>query len=219
MWVEAATCFGGLEIGRWWQISRQEYDKSYSDCFRKAESLEKILPNCIAVEELDEDSTLVTFSRIKSDQDEQTQYIFSFIPGEEVNNFEVSWKGTDPNNLISIGRHLISLKPDGDEIIINYNSQIDLTMKGRAIEGHENLMAKLNTEVFENAIALLQDEEAEMADEKSQLDEVIQNAEDAVMELEHEAEEAAASGFLGGAQMWGWIALGVIVLILIVFFR
>lgn len=53
----------------------------------------------------------------------------------------------------------------------------------------------------------------------TEFEKALHKAEDAVMELEHEAEEAAAKGFLGGAQMWGILALGVLIVILLIFFR
>ena len=56
-------------------------------------------------------------------------------------------------------------------------------------------------------------------DQDTQLEKALHKAEDAVLELEHEAEEAAATGFLGGAQMWGLIALGLLIVVLLIFFR
>jgi hypothetical protein len=38
-------------------------------------------------------------------------------------------------------------------------------------------------------------------------------------EVEEEAEEAAVRGFLGGPQMWGLIALAIVIIALFLFFR
>jgi len=51
------------------------------------------------------------------------------------------------------------------------------------------------------------------------LEDALHEAGNAAVELEQEAEEAAAKGLLGGAQMWGWIALALLVLMLLSFAR
>ena len=43
--------------------------------------------------------------------------------------------------------------------------------------------------------------------------------EEAVKVVEERAEEAAARGFLGGPQMWGLLALAVVIVIILIFFR
>ena len=51
------------------------------------------------------------------------------------------------------------------------------------------------------------------------LEDALHEAENAAIELEQEAEEAAAKGLLGGAEMWGLIALAALALGLLVFAR
>ncbi len=51
------------------------------------------------------------------------------------------------------------------------------------------------------------------------LEDALHEAKNAAVELEHEAEEAAAKGLFGGAQMWGWIALALVAIILLIFAR
>lgn len=54
--------------------------------------------------------------------------------------------------------------------------------------------------------------EKNIEEKKDVVNEALLQAEDVATDLEHEAEEAAARGFLGGPQMWGWLALAVVII-------
>lgn len=79
----------------------------------------------------------------------------------------------------------------------------------------------LASQLFEAIADKVKKEKLPMTDKEkeAELEKAMHKAEDAVLELEQEAEGAAAKGFLGGAQGWGLIALGILVLALLIFYR
>ena len=60
---------------------------------------------------------------------------------------------------------------------------------------------------------------AEKVGSMDEFAEVEHKVEAAVTEVEERAEVAAARGFLGGAQMWALIALAVVIVVMLIFFR
>nr|WP_321457269.1 hypothetical protein [uncultured Cohaesibacter sp.] len=57
-----------------------------------------------------------------------------------------------------------------------------------------------------------------MKNELPEFDDVLNEAKNPVEKLEVEAEGAAAKGFLGGAQSWALIGLGIIIVVLLIFY-
>ncbi|WP_373237045.1 SRPBCC domain-containing protein [Cohaesibacter celericrescens] len=186
--------------------------------FQDPKLLEKVVPNCHSMVELETNLFLATMDRL-TNRDQQIQYHFRFSRGENNNQFVLSFKGVEPEALVLSGRHIIYLKPDQGATILTYHSTIELSKMGRESAVDPSKIFSKASEIFDNVADTLQPKDKAMTKTDSKLDDAINKTENAVVELELEAEEAAATGFLGGAQMWGWIAVAILALVLLVFFR
>ena len=181
--------------------------------------LKEVMPTCTAMETIEPNTFIASVQRIGR-PDEKIQYLFRFIPGETENEFVLHWSGTEPEALISFGKHNITLTKDNAQTtILRHHSTVQLTEKGQKSISDPGAVIALVNQLFDNVADLLQKEDNRVKKNSPDFDDVLHEAEDPILELEHEAEEAAATGFLGGAQMWGWIALAIFILILLIFFR
>ena len=183
--------------------------------FENPDLFKRCLPGCSAIETLHPGNYLATVTRINGTM-EETQYLFKYTPGEDKNAFTMTWRGTDASNLMSHGEHQIRLLQNGKTTILAHHSSVELTKRGKECAIDPGKIMTPLTHLFENIVDQLKNDpdKTDVKDEG-----LLAKAEDAVVEMEHEAEEAAATGFLGGAQMWGWIAFGILILVLIFVFE
>lgn len=186
--------------------------------FEDPERFKKCLPGCIEIEELEPGSYLATVARIGRPET-QVQYLFRIEPGGDLNHFSISWQGTDPSALMTNGKHIISLSPGQGATILSHHSSVELSKNGKEAKVTSSALIAPLTQLFDNVVDRLKQESAESSILPKAEPGILSRAEDAVIELEHEAEEAAARGFLGGAVSWGWIALAILVLLLLIFFE
>ena len=122
----------------------------------------------------------------------------------------------------------VALTEDGDDTIMRYDVKAQVGGKlaqlgARLIDATAKQMADQFFRTFAERVGGAPVEEA--ADEKETLVEraehAVEGAAHEVADIAHEAEErvegAAARGWLGGPQMWGLLALAVVVIAIIIF--
>ncbi|MCT4657229.1 MAG: SRPBCC domain-containing protein [Cohaesibacter sp.] len=128
---------------------------------------------------------------------------------------------TGAESYVPEGNAHFTMTPEPDGTVIAHQMTLVLNPKlaeSQTEAGHGLLFMRNLIEHFSDTLRnqigdLMSNSDPNVNDK---FEEALHKAEDAVMELEQEAETAAAKGFWGGAQMWGWIALAAIVLLLMV---
>ncbi|WP_119309680.1 hypothetical protein [Cohaesibacter haloalkalitolerans] len=177
------------------------------------------LQNCIETEQLSQDTVLAKI--VSSTLDGQiVHYIFRFIDQDpDLPYLEVDWQGTDPHALMPKGHHRIWFRKEGRTTIMKIESELHTTLNGKLVFNDPEKTNAIMSDYFSRFVdEFNHPKERTMKNDKPELDEVLNEAKNAVEELEVEAESAAAKGFLGGAQMWAWIALAILVILLLVLY-
>ena len=182
--------------------------------------LRKHYPNCKDIEELEPGFYRIRMSRWVGG-DGEIEHFVRLMPGDTDREFTFSSKAVDKRPIIIKSQCHIILKESEMGTTMSYQVSLCLANTPAAYTVDRENTLKLISTFFKAIAENGQNEEIEMTDKENDMEfeKVLHSAEDAVLELEHEAEEAAAKGFLGGAQMWGIIALGIVIVILLIFFR
>ncbi|WP_316859462.1 hypothetical protein [uncultured Cohaesibacter sp.] len=183
------------------------------------DSLKSNIPNCTAIETIDDHTRLITIdSRVFPGK--SVQYLFHFFDdGASSPAIEINWQGTDPNVAMPKGEQKITFRKVGRKTVLEQETIVTTTMKGKIISSDPEIVTKLVAGYFENFTKEFTKKGNGMKNDKPEFEDVLHEAENPVVELEQEAEQAAARGVFGGTEMWGLIALAVVIVFLLVFFR
>ncbi len=186
--------------------------------FQDPRKLSSTLPGVISVEALEPGQALVEMKSFRT-EGLVVKYLFYFENGETNNDFAIGWRAMDEKALFANARMQCSMKPEKEITTISFTADVEFRVEEHYVSNNPEEMIRGITQLLDQVADNLAKEQRHMSDHKSDLEDVVSKAEDAVVELEHEAEEAAAKGFLGGPQMWGWIALGILIVVLLIFFK
>ncbi|SNY93531.1 Carbon monoxide dehydrogenase subunit G [Cohaesibacter sp. ES.047] len=187
--------------------------------FENPETLKRTVPHAVSAYTNSSGKTIITVNSLRS-EGEVVQYVYFVEPGETVNDFTIYWKPLDEKALFAEVAIHCTLRPDGDSTVVSFNANLEFLTEDHYLkEDKKNAVMLGITELLEEVADNMDKEQRPMTDQKSDLEEAVSKAEDAVTELEQEAEEAAVKGVWGGPQMWGWIALAVVIVVLLIFFR
>ncbi len=186
--------------------------------------LKACFPNCQEMKEIAPAHFHVRLLRW-GDGKLETEQEFRLIPGDSDNEFTMISKAMDDNATILNSHTSIRLEEREGGTLLTYHVSLELgtITDDPAFDPKRTLT--LASKLFEAVGDKVKKEKLPMPDPKAnveqetELEQAMNKAEGAVMELEQEAEQAAAKGFLGGAQGWGLIALGILVLALLIFYR
>ena len=186
--------------------------------FQDPQKLRHTLPNLISIEEV-EPGTMIAEMKSFYTEGLIVKYLYYFEDGKTANEFAIGWKGLVPEAVFSSAKMHCELKLEKKITTIRFTADVEFYDDEHYVRKNPEELIRGISRLLDQIADNLAKEQRHMSDRKSDLEDVVSKAEDAVVELEQEAEEAAAKGFLGGPQMWGWIALGILIVILIIFFR
>ncbi|SFO76954.1 hypothetical protein SAMN04488056_112128 [Cohaesibacter marisflavi] len=194
--------------------------KRIKRCLKSPVTLKRLLPNCIDVEQLDSNTLLATINSSVLDG-KIIHYLYHFVDAGEYSPYlEVDWQGTDPAALLPKGGHKITLtEEEGEMTVLELNSTLHTTLNGKLVKNDPTVSKAIVSDYFSRFVAEFDQLEGnDMSNDKPEFEDVLHEAKNPVEELEAEAEEAAVKGFLGGPQMWAFIALAIVIILLLVFY-
>jgi len=135
------------------------------------------------------------------------------------NGYHISGEGKGGVAGFAKGGADVRLAEDGDETVLTYTAKAQVGGK----------LAQLGSRLIDSTAKKMADEffanfsghfgGAVVEEEESTLEHAVHEVEDAVRDAEEKLEVAAGSNVLGGPMVWGLIALGVIVLLILFFNR
>nr|WP_321444746.1 hypothetical protein [uncultured Cohaesibacter sp.] len=186
--------------------------------------LKACFPHCLEMKEIAPAHFYARLQRWGDDKLE-TEQEFRLIPGDSDNEFTLISKALDDNATILTSHTCIRLEEREGGALLTYHVSLELgTMTDDPAFDPKRTLT-LASKLFEAVGEKVKKETLPMPDPKAnveqetELEQAMQKVEAPAIELEQEAEQAAAKGFLGGAQGWGLIALGILVLALLIFYR
>lgn len=184
------------------------------------EVLKRAIPNCQAVRRIAPGQFEADIIPINGN--ETALFLFNLHVSEIVKDREIAltWSTEAVNSLLPNGGATFKLTPHKDYTQVVHQTGMTVNKnhgEGEADKGQANI-AFITALIEQFANMLRHHAGATMSNkkDKSEFDHALHSMEDAAIELEQEAETAAAKGFLGGAQMWGWLALGAVIVLLII---
>jgi carbon monoxide dehydrogenase subunit G len=186
--------------------------------FQDPEILRQAIPNCQTMRQI---GPGLFEAQVTPVLDQGTAFFLYHFRIEEVvkdREISLSWTSEEPSALLPNGSALFTLTPHKSHTQVSHQVQMTVNPNGgkdQASNGKGIAFITALTDRF--AEKLRHHAGANMTEKKDHknFDDALHSLEDAAVELEHEAEVAAGKGVFGGAQMRGWIALALIVLVLI----
>ncbi|HAT86070.1 SRPBCC domain-containing protein [Cohaesibacter gelatinilyticus] len=192
--------------------------KRIIQAFQDPEVLQQAIPNCQTMRQIGPGRFEAQITPVL---DQETSFfLYHFRIAETIKDREISltWSSEEPSALLPDGSAVFALTPHKSHTQISHQIQMTVNPNGGNNQSENGRGIAFITALTDRfADKLRHHAGVNMTDKKAHenFGETLHSLEDAAMELENEAEIAAGKGVLGGAQMWGWIALALVVLILI----
>lgn len=177
--------------------------------------LKSSLPNCVALNEVKPGLYHAILERLTG-LSGQIAYLL-FITEEEGNILRMAWQSEDAHALMPSGEIVMTLEMDDFSAFTRVRHETRIVLNEAYAQASQPPGEALNvvTRIFEALSDRLETKKGASAMSDHNLQDQLNEAGNPAIELEQEAEEAAAKGKWGGPQMWGWIALAAMVAFLV----
>ena len=193
--------------------------KRIVEALNDPEILKQAIPNCQAMRQIapgQYEADIIPVIDTEADL-----FLYHFQVSELKKNREVAltWSTEAPTALLPSGGAVFKLMPHKGHTQVSHQTQMKVNPNESddpAKDGQGIAFITALTDRFADMLRHHAGGTMSKHTKGKDFDRALHDLEDAAIELEHEAEVAAAKGFFGGAQMWGWLALAVIVIILLV---
>ncbi|MCV6545973.1 MAG: hypothetical protein OIF56_01590 [Cohaesibacter sp.] len=186
--------------------------------FHDPELFCKVVPNCQRMRQIGIGLFEAEIAPAIDQQSELLIYQFQVQLLEKDKAIELSWSTKEPLALLPAGCALLTLTAQKGYTRISHQVQMTVNVNAGGGQGAKGQGIAFVSALMDRFADMLREQTGEAMhnkQHKKDFDYALTHLEEAAIELEEQAEVAAGKGVLGGVQMWGLLALALVILLLL----